>query len=349
MADPVELPFVTVAIPVLNEERFILPLLESLGCLGHNRCYAGPHEIVVMDGGSTDSTLEILSRIDTSVGIRVIHNSARIQSAGVNLAARHADPSARFLVRIDAHAVYEPGFIDHVVKALVESGAASVVVPLITRPDRAAKGFVWAVTVAQRSKFGNGGSVHRLETTPSQWVDHGHHAGFDIDFFRNLGGYDETFATNEDAEYDVRVGKAGGRIRFEPLAKVWYSPRESARALARQYFRYGMGRASTILKHRLRPKSRQMFPLVVTGANIGSLLASFFWTPSLIVPGVYLLACFVAAVRERKASGIADNGHIDEEATCALAIMHTAWGLGFACRVFSSMGIMKSAITPRKA
>jgi succinoglycan biosynthesis protein ExoA len=180
-------------------------------------------------------------------------------------------------------------------------------------------------------------------------VDHGHHAGFDIDFFRNIGGYDEAFVTNEDAEYDVRVVQAGGRIWFEPLAKVWYSPRETARALARQYFRYGMGRASTIIKHGLRPKPRQMFPLVAMGANIASLLTSLFWTPALTVPGVYLLACFVAAVRERKASGIPDNGHVDEEATCALAIMHTAWGLGFTCRLFSSMGIMKSVIMSRKA
>ncbi|MBY3433049.1 glycosyltransferase family 2 protein [Rhizobium laguerreae] len=349
MADQPGAPFVTVVIPVLNEERFILPLLESLGCLGGAPCLPCPHEIIIVDGGSTDRTLGILAEIGVESGIRVIHNPDRIQSAGINLAAREANPAAKYMVRVDAHAIYESGFIECVVNSLVQTGASSVVVPLITLPHKDARGFIWAVTVAQRSKLGNGGSAHRLETTPAQWVDHGHHAGFDLDFFRKIGGYDETFATNEDAEYDVRVAQSGGRIWFEPAAKVWYSPRETARALARQYFRYGMGRASTILKHRLRPKPRQMFPLVATAANAGSLLTSVLWTPALGVPVVYLLVCFVAAIRERKASGISDNGHVDEEATCALAIMHIAWGLGFACRVFSPMHIMKSPIMTRKA
>lgn len=326
-------PFVTIVIPVLNEERFILPLLESLGCLGGKRCLSGPHEIIVADGGSTDRTLEILAGISKEAGIRVIHNPDRIQSAGVNLAARVANPTAKYLIRIDAHAVYDPGFVDRVARSLTETGAASVVVPLITRPLDGAKGFVWAVTLAQRSKLGNGGSAHRLESTPAQWVDHGHHAGFDIEFFRSIGGYDESFATNEDAEYDVRVLKAGGRIWFEPSAKVWYSPRETARALAKQYFRYGKGRASTILKHRLRPKPRQMFPVAALVANLAAVIGTFVWTPTLIVPAVYFTACFVATIFERKAMGVKDTGYIDEEATCALMIMHLCWGAGFVARL----------------
>jgi succinoglycan biosynthesis protein ExoA len=333
MAGPAPIPFVTIVIPVLNEERFILPLLESLGCLGGNRCLPGPHEIIVVDGGSTDRTLEILAGISKEAGIRVIHNLDRIQSAGVNLAAREADPAAKYLIRVDAHAVYDPGFIERVARSLVETGAASVVVPLITRPMEGAKGFVWSVTLAQRSKLGNGGSAHRLESTPAQWVDHGHHAGFDIEFFRSIGGYDETFATNEDAEYDVRVLKAGGGIWFEPAAKVWYSPRETAWALARQYFRYGKGRASTILKHRLRPKPRQMFPVAALVANLTAVLGAFIWTPALFVPAFYFTACFGAAISGRKSMGIGDNGYIDEEATCALMIMHLCWGAGFVSRL----------------
>ena len=336
MADPSTAPFVTVVIPVLNEERFILPLLESLGCLGGNRFMLGPHEIIVADGGSTDRTLEMLAGISKEAGIRVLHNPDRIQSAGVNLAAREANPATKYLIRVDAHAVYDPGFIERVACSLVETGAASVVVPLITRPVDGAKGFVWAVTLAQRSKLGNGGSAHRLESTPAQWVDHGHHAGFDLEFFRSIGGYDESFATNEDAEYDVRVLKAGGRIWFEPSAKVWYSPRETARALANQYFRYGKGRASTILKHRLLPKPRQMFPVAALVANLTAVVFAFVWTPTLIIPAAYFLACFVAAIVERKSMGVRDNGYIDEEATCALMIMHLCWGAGFVSRLLKS-------------
>jgi succinoglycan biosynthesis protein ExoA len=340
MTEDLAAPFVSVVIPVLNEERFIVPLLESLGCLGGRRCLPCPHEIIIVDGGSTDRTLDILAGISVETGIRVINNPDRIQSAGINLAAREANPASRYMVRVDAHAVYDVGFLERVVNSLVETGASSVVVPLITLPRQDAKGFIWAVTVAQRSKLGNGGSAHRLESTPAQWVDHGHHAGFDLDFFKSIGGYDPTFTTNEDAEYDVRVAKAGGRVWFDPLAKAWYSPRETAMALSRQYFRYGVGRASTVLKHRLVPKIRQMVPLGALGANAVALLGSFFWLPALLLPVAYILACFVAAVRSRRNAGIEDNGYVDEEAACALVIMHMSWSLGFTCKVIGSMDII---------
>ena len=329
-------PFVTVVIPTLNEERFLIPMLESLGCLGSDRCLPGPHEVIVVDGGSTDDTLSILAGISEETGIRVMANSARIQSAGVNLAAAAADPRSKFLVRVDAHAIYDPGFVEKVVSALVETRSSSVVVPLITRPFNPRNEFAWAVAAAQRSRLGNGGSAHRLESTPADWVDHGHHAGFDIEFFRSIGGYDETFATNEDAEYDVRVHKAGGRIWFEPFAKAWYSPRESLGSLANQYFRYGKGRASTVLKHALRPRLRQLFPVVALFANAIALLGGVFWPPLLVIPLAYLLVCVLEGVRIRRACG--PKAVIRPlEVAAALTTMHMSWGAGFTCQVFKSV------------
>nr|WP_250808113.1 glycosyltransferase family 2 protein [Neorhizobium tomejilense] len=340
----VELPFVTVVIPTLNEERFILPLLESLGCLDGNRVLPSPHEIIVVDGGSTDRTLQILAELPESVGIRVIHNSGRIQAAGLNLASRIADPRAKYLIRVDAHAVYAPGFVETVARTLLETGAQSVVVPLITRPMTSSSEFTWAVTLAQRSKLGNGGSAHRLESTLAKSVDHGHHAGFDIEFFRSLGGYDETFATNEDAEYDVRVAKTGGRVWFEPRAKVWYSPRETVRALAKQYFRYGQGRASTILKHGLVPRPRQMVPVAAFFGNAVGFVGGFFWLPFLAAPAAYLCACGAAAFIEKENLKRSVRASVVAEAALALAVMHMSWALGFTCKVCKSV----DTITARK-
>jgi succinoglycan biosynthesis protein ExoA len=323
------MPFVTVVIPVLNEERFIIPLLESLGCLGEERCFPGPHEIIVVDGGSTDMTLDILAGIGADTGVGVMNNPDRIQSSGVNLAARNANPASKYLIRVDAHAVYDKGFVERVARALMETGAASVVVPLITRPRDDAKGFVWAVTVAQRSLLGNGGSAHRMESTPAKWVDHGHHAGFNLEFFRSIGGYDESFATNEDAEYDVRAAAAGGCIWFEPAAKVWYSPRETAMALARQYYRYGIGRASTSLKHRLVPKARQMLPIAAFVANVSGLIGGLAWMPLWLIPVCYFLACYAVVKAESKHFLFKNNGYSDTEAATSVAIMHMSWAAGF--------------------
>jgi succinoglycan biosynthesis protein ExoA len=340
MTEDSPLPFVTIVIPVLNEERFIVPLLSSLGCIGGQKCLPGPHEIILVDGGSTDRTLAILDSIKHESGIRVVHNRSRIQSAGVNLAAREASPEAKYLIRIDAHATYSSGFVECVVRSLANTSAASVVVPLISTPREGATGFVQAVAAAQRSLLGNGGSLHRLATTSAKWVDHGHHAGFDLSFFRSLGGYDESFATNEDAEYDVRVAAVGGGIWFEPTAIVWYSPRETAMGLARQYFRYGYGRAMTLVKHGLYPKPRQCFPLAALVTNaLALIVAATFWGPAILFPAAYLLICFLAAYLARKSAKIVDRPFIDAEITGALATMHMSWAVGFVVRMLEKVGL----------
>ena len=68
--------------------------------------------------------------------------------------------------------------------------------------------FQKATALAQNSRLGNGGSQHR-EGGAGRWTDHGHHALMRLDAFRAVGGYDETFSHNEDAELDYRLAAGG--------------------------------------------------------------------------------------------------------------------------------------------
>jgi succinoglycan biosynthesis protein ExoA len=96
----------------------------------------------------------------------------------------------------------------------------------------------------------------------------------------SIGGYDEPFLRNEDVEFDVRVGKANGVIWLETGA-VTYFPRATTRALARQYFLHGRGRAMTFSKHRPTLKLRQFMPLLILYGCLAGEILSFvnrcFW------------------------------------------------------------------------
>ena len=70
-------PFVTLAVPVLNEEHYVGPCLESL----LHQWPAERFEILVLDGGSTDSTREIVNAIAVGAPwVRLVDNPDRLQS-----------------------------------------------------------------------------------------------------------------------------------------------------------------------------------------------------------------------------------------------------------------------------
>ena len=313
-----EKPFVTIAMPALNEERYIGRALLSLRRIPDEIEY----EILVLDGGSTDYTrpiVEMFSQADPR--IRLVPNERRIQAAAINRAASVADPRSRYILRADCHADYPPGFVQSCLDALEQSGAASVVVRMETV---GATCFQKAVATAQNSRLGNGGSAHRTAGA-SRFVDHGHHALIRRDVFLALGGYDESFSHNEDAEFDLRLREAGWPIWLNAAAAVGYYPRSTIASLARQYFLHGRGRAKTVAKHRMMPKPRQLLPPLVVGIGLLALLASPVEPYLLLVPLAYvaaaLLAGAVLAVRNASACSVGSG--------LAALVMHTSWAVGF--------------------
>lgn len=317
---------VLVVVPVLNEAYALEACLRSLLA---PKGWTERVTIIVADGGSTDGTQDIVRTLTEEFpNLQLAHNPERLQSAGINRAVRqYGEDHHQILVRCDAHASYPPGYIQNVAETLRRKKAESLVTPMDavgTRPlQRAA---AWIVD----TKIGSGGAAHRGGKI-SGWVDHGHHAGFDLAWFRRLGGYDPTFAHNEDAEYDVRLRRAGGRIWLDADIRLDYLMRPTALGLLRQYWNYGRGRARTLRKHRTRPRVRQVVPVVnVLALMVSALLVAFspvFLLWPLIYGGVLTAVSIALAVRKRDFSGLL--------AGPALALMHVGWGLGFLRSVFT--------------
>jgi len=314
-------------IPTLNEAAHIGGLLAGLARLPGERLV----EILVADGGSMDGTRDLVraaARVDPRV--RLIDNPARLQSAGVNRAAAAADPRADTLVRIDAHCAYPDDYVPRILAAFAETGADMVAVRLDTRGETCLQR---GIAAASNSRIGTGGSAHRVGGYAG-FVDHGHHAGMDRAMFDRIGGYDESFAANEDAEFDYRVRRAGGRIWLAGGIEAIYHPRRTLGRLFAQYFRYGAGRARTWRKHRERLRLRQMLPTLAVAATAAALAAAPFRPWALAVPGAYLGVIGVAtlALLRRNPSPCTLL------AAPALVVMHFAWGLGFIGALLSPGG-----------
>ncbi|MFT3729324.1 MAG: glycosyltransferase family 2 protein [Terricaulis sp.] len=309
-----------VVIPCLNEEAHLRRLLDAL----HRDPAANDARIVVADGGSADSSVAIVREAArTDARIVLMHNPQRIQSAGVNAAVRAYGGDGEFFVRVDAHAAYPDGFLSNLLSAQRESGADAVTVSMHARAARGAC-FQQANAAAQNSALGTGGSPHR-HAGERCWVEHGHHALMRVKSFHAAGGYDESFSHNEDAEFDKRLTDSGGRILLASDIVIDYFPRATATALARQYFKFGEGRARTSIKHRMPLKPRQMIPaLIAPAVALSAVLTPF--TPLAAVPALaWITACLgygvILGIKQRQLCACA--------AGVLAMIMHFAWSVGF--------------------
>jgi succinoglycan biosynthesis protein ExoA len=310
---------IVVVIPTLNEVRTLESVVDSL--------YVDPPlgatvAVVVVDGGSDDGTVALVRRMQlTRPGLSLLPNPRRIQSAGINLAARTVGADAQVLIRCDAHADYPPGYVRHLVETLDRTGADAVVVPMDSTGDSNVQR---AVAWVSDTPVGSGGSAHRGGQR-SGFIDHGHHAAFRLESFRLVGGYDESFTHNEDAELDCRQRALGSRIYLDADIRLGYHPRDSVPGLWRQYFGYGRGRARTVRRHRGSMRLRQLAVPAHAAWCVGA-LALAPWFPLLLAwPALYVAILTSVSVglsvRKRSLAGLL--------AGPVAAVMHTAWAAGF--------------------
>jgi len=293
---------VTVAIPVLNEARHLAETLRTVRA----QTYPNLVETLVIDGGSTDSTVAIARSADS---VRVLTNEQRVQAAALNLAI--AEARGEIIVRVDGHSWIESDYVQRCVEALEETSAAMVGGPINPVGDgRAQRG----IAAAMRSVLGAGPARFHGGRSAG-WVDTVYLGAFRVEAARAAGGYDPTKSVNEDAEFAFRLGRHGG-VWYDPSICSSYRPREDLRALARQFFAYGRGRADTVIEHPSSLQPRQLAaPLLVLGAISP-------WRRKVAL--VYGIAVATVAIRVTR-----DGVDALPTALLAFPTMHLAWGAGF--------------------
>jgi cellulose synthase/poly-beta-1,6-N-acetylglucosamine synthase-like glycosyltransferase len=317
-ADPDADPFVTIAMPCLDEERHIERCLRSVLAQDYP---AARMEILVADGGSRDRTRAVVARLAAEdPRVALLENPGRIQSAGMNEAIRRSRGDV--VVRMDVHAEYAPDYVRRCVEVLRRTGADNVGGAQRARAESA---FQRALCAALRSPLGVGGAKYRSDAAEGP-VDTVFLGAFRRRVFEEVGLYDPGAITNEDAELNQRIRAAGGRVHLSREIVVHYVPRDSARRLAVQYYRYGRGRARTALKHRSLPSLRPVVPFAGVVAAAALVASSSLHPLTPFAFAAYAAGCALEAVRVGR--GLALRELLT--AWAIFPILHVSHGVGFA-------------------
>ncbi len=291
------LPFVTIAMPSYNEENYIETCLRSLLTQDYP---ADRMEILVADGGSPDRTREIVNRIaEEDSRVRLLDNSEhKIQSYGMNLCIKES--KGEYILVTDVHAEYAHNYVSKLVEAFLTTGAD------VAGGAQRAKAETWfqkALCAALDSPLGVGGAAYR-SATKKGWVDTVFPGSFKRTILEKVGLYDVRAVTNEDAELQQRVLEAGGKVWLSDEVVVHYYPRKSFRLLAKQYFKYGDGRARTLLLRGKFPVIRPLIPFL--GLALGTTMLIVPPLQPLLPPaiGLYLAGTGLEAMRVGSKVGI---------------------------------------------
>lgn len=310
---------VTVIMPIRNEEEFIA---RSLGAVLQQDYPAERIEVLIADGMSDDNTLAVIRSLPGAERVRVIANPDRLQAPGMNRAINEA--RGEIIIRVDGHTVIAPDYVRQCVQALTKTGADNVggaMDPVGMTPMGK------AIAAAGKSPFAVPTAFHVSRT--AQYTDTVYMGAWRRDVFERVGLYDETFKINEDYELNYRIRKAGGKIYFTLEIRSEYYGRQTLGALARQYFRYGVGKTRTLRAHPASIKPRQLVaPVFVLGLIAGALLSlisplfTLLWLAGIALYGV------VDAIFSLRAAPPGEPGTRLRIPVVFLTI-HLAWGAGF--------------------
>ncbi len=321
--DASSLPVVTIAIPCFNEERHIEACLEDVFAQDYP---AARIEVLIGDGMSTDRTREILHRIATRLPgtVRVIDNPHKLQAAAMN--AMVTEARGEIIIRMDVHARYATDYVRQCVATLEETGAANVGGAQRARP----------LTWFQRALCAAVGGARYRDADAEGYVDTVFLGAFRKRVLEAAGGYDPMAITNEDAELNQRILAGGGRIYLSKKIVVHYFPRDSFRGLSRQYFRYGQGRARTLLKHKTFPTPRPAIPFSMVTAGAALLLNPSWRRLAPLAFGAYGALVTMEALRVSRRHGWT----LAPAVAAIFPVLHLSHGVGF------GIGLVQYAIKP---
>ncbi len=276
---------VAVIATVLNERDGIQPLLDAF--LAQTRV---PDEIVVVDGGSTDGTIEVLQRYAQAHPMLKLHVENGVNIArGRNIAIHRS--SCSIIAVTDGGCHPAPNWLEELVR------------PLLNDPGYGAvTGARRIVGVSRFEEFAGLLSTSVNAANEADRMFHGRNSAFRKSVWVQVGGYPEWLYTAEDTLFARRAKALGCRVALAEGAVVSWRPRPNLRKLCKQYYLYGRGTGRigltdirTVAYH-LRNHALWMLPLVLAPFLPWLLLFSMavlaFMYFTLVKP-------VVAAVRQR--------------------------------------------------
>ena len=322
---------VSIILPCRNEEKYIERCIQSLIA---NQLDDYSLEIIVVDGMSTDKTVEIVKNYTEQFSfIKLLQNPQKTVPYAMNLGIAYA--KGEFIVRVDAHASFPQNYVSTLVTNLITLDADNV--GAIWKTDVLTKNKkTLAIKEVLSNRFGVGNALFRVGIEKVTQVDTVPFGCYKKSVFDEYGLYNTRLTRNQDIELNKRIIRGGGKIYLLPNLECVYYARETFSSIAKNNYNNGLWNILTV-KYTQKISSlslRHFVPLCFILSLIFPLLFCFLYLPLLwiSVGSLLLYISFLTMVCGRLATRKKNNFFY---LFWSFIVLHFSYGVGSLVGVFN--------------
>jgi glycosyltransferase involved in cell wall biosynthesis len=193
-------PSVSIVIPALNAARTIERTLQSILSQKTNLSY----EVIVVDNGSTDNTLQVLEKFPVIMLSQKIRGPAAARNLGVSIA------KGKYIAFLDADVVIKEDWLEQSFLILDQSFFSGTQGPVIPQP--LSNQTLLDIYRIEFGEFSTYGSFNHTDVPHQHPVINTAACLYLADAIRKVGGFDENLLRLEDSDLTRKIIASGGHI-----------------------------------------------------------------------------------------------------------------------------------------
>ena len=233
------MPFVSIVIPVLNDEKFIGGCLDSINKINYPK---DRYEIIVVDGGSEDKTVEKIKEYNNVKLINSTTGTSHQRNVGIK------EAKGELIALTDADCIVDRDWLINGVKHFKDNKIALVGGPNCTPKNSTflekSAGYLLSSKLATGSMSTRYAGKGVKEAGETELIACNNIIRKDI--ILKVGGFNEDFFPAEENELYYRLKAKGYKLLFNAEMVVWHHRVPLYRPFANQIYRYGQFRAKLL-------------------------------------------------------------------------------------------------------